>query len=78
MDEDLIIRAAILARTAPESWKEFLGAFTQYTNKQRDNLVASPFETLPVAQGRAQACTRLLDLLVNCQSKADQYQGKRK
>jgi hypothetical protein len=77
-DRELILKAASLARTNPESWRQFLGAFADYVEQSRTNLIASPLEQLPVLQGEARACTRLLGLLENCMSKADQIEGKRK
>lgn len=77
-DRDLILTAARLARSAPENWKMFLGALAKYTEDQRDNCIKSPLEQLPVAQGRAQACTHLLALLVDCLTTADKIEGKRK
>lgn len=77
-DRDLILEAARLARNAPESWNKFLGALAKYTNDQRDNCIRSPIELLPVAQGRAQACTHLLGLLEECLVLADKIEGKRK
>lgn len=77
-DEKLIKAAAQLSRMAPETWKEFLGAFALYAEKTRETCIQSPVDTLAVAQGQARACTRLLDLFVHCQSTAEKYEGKRK
>ena len=77
-DRDLIMKAAFVARSAPEGWKHFLGALSQYNEKQRDNCVSSPIEQLPVAQGRAQATAHLLGLLADCQSMADKIERKTK
>ena len=77
-DRDLIQKAAYLARSAPEAWRHFLGALSQYNEKQRDNCVSSPIEQLPVAQGRAQATAHLLGLLVDCQAMADKIERKTK
>jgi hypothetical protein len=77
-DRELILAAARLARSAPEGWKQFLGAFQMYTNSQRDNCVQSPLDILPVTQGRAQCAAQLLGLFADCLSKADAIEGKRK
>lgn len=77
-EREVILAAARLARSAPEGWKQFLGAFQMYTNTQRDNCVQSPLDNLPVAQGRAQCAAHLLGLLAECLSKADAIEGKRK
>jgi hypothetical protein len=77
-DRDLILRAATLARSAPESWEKFLGALAQYTETQRHNCISSPIEMLPVTQGRAQACVHLLALLKDCSLTADKIEGRNK
>jgi len=77
-DKDLILNSASLARRAPEEWQRFLGALAKYVEVQRNHCIASPLETLPVAQGRAQACTALYALLAECLSSADKIEGKRK
>lgn len=77
-ERELILKAAILAKAAPESWSQFLGAFALYTEQQRSNLVASSLEYLPVNQGQARACTHLLGILKDCKIKADEIEGKRK
>jgi hypothetical protein len=77
-DRELIQKAAALARSAPENWKEFLGALSTYTDNQISNCVSSPLEALPQNQGRAQATVALLRLLRECLKTADQIEGKRK
>jgi len=76
-DRELILRAAELARTAPRSWKEFLGALSNFTDHQKNNCIQSPLDQLPVAQGRAQLAAHLHDLLANCISSADKIEGKK-
>lgn len=77
-DRNLIIRSAILARSAPQAWNEFLGALSHFSNQQKDICIQSPLEQLPVAQGRAQCAAHLLDLLINCLASADKIEGKSK
>jgi len=77
-DRDLILAAARLARTAPESWQQFLGAFSNYTEVQRENCISSPLEHLAVNQGRAQNCVALLRLLSDAVKLADQIERKNK
>jgi hypothetical protein len=77
-DKDLILRAAELARTAPRSWNEFLGAFSIFTDQIKNDCIQSPLEHLPVAQGRAQLAAHLLALMSNCLSSADKIEGKKK
>lgn len=75
---DLIKASADLARSAPESWRGFLGALRAYTDTQRDNIVSSPLDVLPVAQGRAQACVALLRLMEDCLQNADQIKERKR
>lgn len=77
-DRELIQKAAALARSAPENWKEFLGALSAYTDLQISNCISSPLEALPQNQGRAQSSVALLRLLRECLKTADQIEGKRK
>lgn len=77
-ESDLTMKAALLARNAPDSWKQFLGAFQDYSSQQIQNCIQSPLELLPVAQGRAQATARLYGLLAECLTSADKIEGKRK
>lgn len=77
-DRDLILKAAELARSAPRAWNEFLGAFSAFSNQQKDNCIQSPLEQLPVAQGRAQLAARLHELFATCVQSADKIEGKRK
>ena len=78
VENDFQMAAAKLARVAPENWKQFLGAFQAYSSMQIQNCVQSPLETLPVAQGRAQATARLYGLMAECIQAADKIEGKRK
>jgi hypothetical protein len=77
-DRDLILAAARLARSSPESWKQFLGAFRAYADQHRDNCIQSPLVTLPVAQGRAQLAANVYGILADCLASADKIEGKRK
>ena len=77
-DRELILKAAALARSAPEDWKQFMGALSAYTDVQISNCISSPLEALPQNQGRAQATVALLRLLRECLKTADQIEGKRK
>lgn len=77
-DRDLILAAARLARSTPDGWKQFLGAFRAYADQHRDNCIQSPLTTLPVAQGRAQLAAQLNGLFAECLTSADKLEGKRK
>lgn len=77
-DKDLILNTARLARRAPDEWQHFLGALAKYVETQRSYCIQSPLDILPVAQGRAQACTAILALFTDCLSSADKIEGKHK
>jgi len=77
-DKELILSAAKLARHAPESWNEFLGALSAHTENYISNCISSPLEALPQNQGRAQSMVALLKVLRECLKSADQIEGKRK
>lgn len=73
----LALAAVGLQARAPENWQEFLVAFTDYANVQRDNCIQSPVAQLQVAQGRAQQCAQLLKILENCRDTADSIERMR-
>ena len=76
-ESDLTLKAALLARNAPESWRQFLEAFQAYSSQQIQNCIQSSLENLPVAQGRAQSTARLYGLLAECLTSADKVERKR-
>jgi len=73
----LIRAAAYLARSNPDGWRQFLAAFNDYHQQQLDTLVASPIDTLHVAQGYTRATARMKHFFDNCTSMADQYEGRK-
>lgn len=77
-EKQIVLAAAHLARTAPESWKRLLGAFHLYTTATHHNLISSPLDELPRAQGRAQTARDILALLENCIQSADQIERRNK
>ena len=72
----MILRAAKVARRAPEEWANFLAEFQNYADARRDQCVSSPADTIFVAQGRAQQCASLLRLFEECVRAADQLEKK--
>lgn len=74
----LALRAASLARRAPDEWGEFLIALETLTNHRRDECVSSPADSLFIAQGRARESASLLRMLEGCLKTADQITEKRK
>lgn len=77
-EDELVKRAATLARSAPKDWDQFVGALAVYTNLQTTHCIQSPLEELPRNQGRAQNAARLYGLLADCLAKADAIEGRRK
>lgn len=74
---DLVLASARLARSAPESWKQFLGAFELYSQQHADNCIQSSIEELQRNQGRAQSVAHLYKLFSECLVIADKKEGKR-
>jgi hypothetical protein len=77
-EADIVKAASRLARTAPESWEQFLGAVYAHTELQITNCIQSPLDSLPAAQGRAQYAARLRELLADCIASADKLEGRSK
>lgn len=69
--EELILKAATLARSAPNEWREFVEALGKYNEVTRENLVKSPLNELPVNQGRALMSASILGIFVECLKSAD-------
>lgn len=68
--ENLIVKAAHLAKSSPTTWANFLAAFEEVAEVHRKNLLLSPLPELQVNQGRAQAMASLLEDLKNCEANA--------
>ena len=66
VEQDLIVAAARLSRAAPTPWDEFLTAFRAYARELAEKLVATPSDTVFVAQGRAQSVAGVAKLFDKC------------
>lgn len=77
-EDEFVLAAARVARTAPESWMKLLDAVSKYASLQATNCIQSPLEELPRAQGRAQMAAKIRDLMVDCLASADKIESKRK
>ena len=66
--------AARLSGRAPPEWAEFMSALTSYTNDRRDECISADTQSLPAAQGRAQACVALRKLLAECRTTAEKIE----
>lgn len=75
--EQLILKAAALAKAAPIQWGDFLKAFADYKEKHRDNAIQSPPETLQTNQGRAQLATTTYSMLEKAVESAEEITRKR-
>jgi ABC-type transporter MlaC component len=60
--KELTQRVRFLRNAAPQQFKDFKTAFEAYTQQSYENLVQTT-ENLQQAQGRAQQCLAILDLL---------------
>jgi len=74
----IALRAASVARGAPQEWGELLEALQQLTTHRRDECVSSPAETIFISQGRAREAASLLRMFESCLKTADQITEKRK
>lgn len=74
--EQLILKAANLARSAPHEWAEFLQAFADFSEHHRDNLLNSPLDALQVNQGRAQMLKTTNEMLAKAVTEADKIKRK--
>lgn len=71
--EDKILSepAARLARAAPREWKEFLEAYREYADVQRDSMLNAPHQELHTSQGWARHASKLNLLLDDAVKAAD-------
>lgn len=74
----IALRAAEVARRAPDEWGRLVEALQALTNHRRDECVSSPVETVLIAQGRAREAASLLRMFETCLKTADQITEKRK
>lgn len=76
--KQIALRAATVARRAPEEWGELLEALKNLTTHRRDECVSSPADTIFISQGRAREAASLLRMFETCLKTADQITEKRK
>lgn len=67
---------AQLARSAPQSWEQFLAAYRAHHLDILKQIVSSPPETVHVAQGRAKHADELLRLFETAVATAEQIERK--
>lgn len=61
----LALKATALSHVNKQAWDEFLDALEGYSRIVIMDCIKSPLDQLPVAQGRAQQMSQLLDKLRN-------------
>lgn len=61
----LILKAAHLSKAAPNSWGEFIEAFTAYARERVDLCIQAPADKVLLAQGMARQVNELLALMVD-------------
>lgn len=61
--DNLVIAAARLSKAAPNTWKEFIDAFTAYNNERLRDCMRAPSDKVLVTQGKAQNTEELLVLI---------------
>lgn len=76
--KQIALRAASVARRAPEEWSTLIEALHHLSNHRRDELVSSPADNVYIAQGRAREASSLLRMFETCLKTADQITEKRK
>jgi hypothetical protein len=72
----LTMRAAQLASRAQPEWHEFLAAFAAYSMEKMGECIKAPVTEVQVAQGRAQACSMLDDLLRSAVTSANRIEKR--
>lgn len=74
---ELTLKSAALARTDSRVWDEFIKAFKEYADAQKDVCVQSSEENLRMAQGRARQCVELISLFEGAVKTADRMSTRR-
>ena len=77
-DDQLIFAAALLKRSAPREWQQFIGALARHALIMSDDLVRCTPEVVLVAQGRAKHAHELGELLNACEDLANKLEIKYK
>jgi hypothetical protein len=75
-DRELVLAAAQLARASPEAWEKFIAAFDLYAGQKMGECVSADISMLAVAQGRAQACAIISNILKDCKKTAEKIYAK--
>jgi hypothetical protein len=73
----LQLAVAHMARSAPQSWEQFLAAYRVYNNDVLKQVLSSPPESLQVAQGRAKQSDEFLRVLESSLGVAEQIEKRK-
>jgi hypothetical protein len=69
--DQLVLAAYRLSQLVHHTdWGEFIRALEAYAAQTSTDMVQAPLEVLPIAQGRAQTASRILDTFKECRTKA--------
>lgn len=78
ISRDFYLRAAALARTAPENWTGFLAELKLVSDQSKDQILDVPLDQTLVAKGYALACRDILNAMTNCKILAGKIEASRK
>lgn len=71
-EQKLTLALAQMARYSKTGWDQLLAEYRAYSADIDQQLISSPIELLPVAQGRARHAREFLSILEKCLANADQ------
>ena len=77
-DIELAKKMAVLARSSPGAWSEFLEEFRKYADRVKDACVMSTPDLLQVNQGRARESAALHKTAAECVRVVDALASKMK
>ena len=78
LEKELIMKTAMLRRTAPHEFDEWVAVLQQYSSDVARQCVQAPPDHLHRIQGRAQQCEDLTTLFVNACKTADRVEERAK
>lgn len=76
IDQELIMKSAVLSRVAPREWADFMTALQKYGDELARQCVQAQPEHLQISQGRAQQCASLVTLFGDAGKTADRIATK--
>lgn len=73
MKQSKELAAAVLSLNQDLNWQRFVTALSDYGEDTVRNMIAGPAGDLPAMQGKAQAITRILDIILQAEKTLDKY-----